>query len=61
VTIRALATGNGKRLTKATHASLLSPSWYSLYRLTKLDDDFDAAVADGTIRPDATDEIGRLG
>ncbi len=48
-----MAIGHDKRLTKATHVSLLPPSWGTLYQLTKLgDDEFNAALADGTIRPD---------
>lgn len=41
------------RLTNPKHVSLLPPHWGTLYELTKLDDkQFDAKVADGTIRPD---------
>src|SRR5262249_47977571 len=44
-----------KRLRNAKHASLLPPSWYSLYRLTTLSDaEFEAALADGTINPEMT-------
>jgi hypothetical protein len=44
-----------KRLIKAKHASLLPPSWYTLYRLTTLSDaDFQAALDDGTINPEMT-------
>jgi len=56
-----MAIGHDSRLTNTKFTSLLPPSWYSLYELTKLDDaDFDAAIADGTIRPDMTGEIGKL-
>src|SRR5262245_55434393 len=41
------------RLTNAKHASLLPPSWYTLYELSKLPDDvFAAKLADGTIHPE---------
>lgn len=50
---RLMAIGRDKRLTERTHTSVLPPSWMTLYELTRLDDaDFDAAIADGTIRPD---------
>jgi hypothetical protein len=42
-----------KRLTNPKHASLLPPSWYVLYRLSTLsDEDFEAAIVDGTINPE---------
>ena len=48
-----MAIGLDRRITNAKFTSLLPPSWYALYQLTKLDDDeFNAALADGTIRPD---------
>jgi hypothetical protein len=44
-----------KRLIKAKHASLLPPSWYTCYQLTTLsDEDFQAALDDGTINPEMT-------
>lgn len=41
------------RITNARHASLLPPNYSDLYDLTKLSDEqFEARVEDGTIRPD---------
>ena len=41
------------RLSNAKHVSLLPPAWGTLYELTRLDDQqFEAWLADGTIRPD---------
>jgi hypothetical protein len=45
---------NGRIL---THASVLPPSWNTLHQLTRFSaEDFDAAIADGTICPDMTRE-----
>jgi hypothetical protein len=42
-----------RRLRNPKHASLLPPSWYTLYLLTRIDDvAFDEAIASGTIHPD---------
>lgn len=50
---RFMAISSDRRLTNATHASLLPPAWGTLYELTKLPDDvFQQKIADGTIRPD---------
>jgi hypothetical protein len=50
---RLMAIARDKRLTKATHASLLPSCWTALYALTSLSDsDFDAAIDDGLITPD---------
>lgn len=41
------------RLVNPAHAQYLPPSWYTLYELTKLDDDvFAKAVKSGIIKPD---------
>jgi len=43
----------GARFSKATHVSLLPPSWGTLYELTKLDDDeFSFLVKNKIVRPD---------
>lgn len=50
---RLMAIAADQRLSKATHVSLLPPHWGTLYEITKLpDEQFEARVADGTIRPD---------
>jgi hypothetical protein len=50
---RLMAIAADARLSNATHASHLPPSWTTLYELTKLDDaQFEAKIADGTINPD---------
>ncbi|HWX36746.1 MAG TPA: MT-A70 family methyltransferase [Steroidobacteraceae bacterium] len=50
---RLMAIGRDSRLTNRTHVSVLPNSWGTLYELTKLDDDqFQAKIADGTIRPE---------
>src|SRR5215470_5679942 len=47
-----------KRLIKAKHASLLPPSWFTLYLLTRLSDDaFDKALAQGKINPEMTRDL----
>jgi N6-adenosine-specific RNA methylase IME4 len=48
-----MAISDDPRLTKAKHASLLPPAWYSLYELHQLDDEtFHQWIADGTIHAD---------
>lgn len=48
-----MAIANDTRLTNPNHASLLPPSWTTLYELHKLPDPvFAEKLADGTIRPD---------
>lgn len=48
-----MAIANDERLTNPNHGSLLPANWRTLYELTKLsDDDFEAAIADGTINPE---------
>lgn len=50
---RLMAVAADPRLTNTTHGSHLPPSWRTLYELTRLDDDqFQAKIADGTIRPE---------
>jgi N6-adenosine-specific RNA methylase IME4 len=50
---RLMAVAEDERLSNTTHASLLPPSWMTLYEITKLsDDEFEAKVADGTIHPE---------
>ena len=50
---RLMAIAADKRITDATHVSHLPPHWGTLYELTKLDDDqFQARITDGTIRPE---------
>ena len=52
---RLMAIARDKRLTNTTHVSLLPVSWGTLYELTLLSaDDFDVAIADGSITPDMT-------
>lgn len=57
---RLMSISHDRRLTNATHASVLPPSWYTLYELTKLDDDtLTCAIDSGAIhtemqRKDAT-------
>jgi N6-adenosine-specific RNA methylase IME4 len=47
---RLMAIAADKRLTKATHGSLLPPSWRTLYELTRLPDDVLAEkLKDGTV------------
>jgi hypothetical protein len=42
-----------QRLSNPAHVQHLPPSWGTLYELTKLpDDEFEAKISDGTIRPD---------
>jgi hypothetical protein len=48
-----MAIAADQRLANAKHASLLPPSWMTLYELTKLDDDeLEQRFADGSIHPD---------
>jgi N6-adenosine-specific RNA methylase IME4 len=48
-----MAIGADPRFKNAKHVSLLPQSWSTLYQLTRLDDEqFEAKIADGTIRPD---------
>ncbi len=48
-----MAIAKDPRLTNPKRVSLLPPNWGTLYELTKLEDDqFEAKVEDGTIRPD---------
>ena len=48
-----MVVANNSVIAKAKHASLLPPSWYTLYELTKLDDTFLLrAIDSGTIHPD---------
>ena len=48
-----MAVGNSPCITNRKHASVLPPSWMTLYELTKLSDDvFQARIADGTIHPE---------
>lgn len=50
---RLMAIANDEKLTNATHALHLPPSWTTLYELTKLDTEtFERRIAEGTIRPD---------
>src|SRR5262245_13636527 len=50
---RIMAVARDKRITKATHGSLLPPEWHTLYLLSRLDDGtFNRLLKDGTIRPD---------
>lgn len=50
---RLMAIAGDERLADLTRASLLPPSWTTLYELTKLDDDqFREALDNGLIRPD---------
>lgn len=50
---RLMAIARDQRITKRTQESVLPASWTTLYELTKLDDDeFEARLSDGTIRPD---------
>jgi hypothetical protein len=52
---RLMVIAGDKRLTKATHGSLLPQSWRTLYELTRLsDDEFTKAISDGIIGPDMT-------
>jgi N6-adenosine-specific RNA methylase IME4 len=60
---RLMAIAADQRLSKRTHVSVLPPHWGTLYELTKLDDEqFEAAIADGTINPgmERRDITGRL-
>jgi Protein of unknown function (DUF3102) len=46
------------RLVNTNHSSLLSPSWRTLYEITKLGDDaFDENIGDGTINPEGSAKI----
>ena len=48
-----MAVASDQKITNTKHASLLPPSWMTLYELTKLDEaQFSAAIAKGVIRPD---------
>jgi hypothetical protein len=50
---RLMAIAADERISNAAHAPLLPPVWSTLYELTKLDDDqFEAGIAKGVIRPD---------
>jgi len=50
---RLMAIAADERITNRAHAPLLPPAWTTLYELTKLDDQqFEAKIADGSIRPD---------
>src|ERR1700730_8168617 len=50
---RLMAIARDCRISNRAHAHVLPPSWATLYELTKLDDDeFEARISDGTIRPD---------
>ncbi len=50
---RLMAIAADERLANPTHASLLPPSWMTLYEITRLDDaNLEQRIADGTIRPD---------
>jgi hypothetical protein len=50
---RLMAVAQDARLANPTHASLLPPSWMTLYELSRLDDAaFARAVAAGRIKPD---------
>ena len=50
---RLMAIASDKRLSNPTHASLLPPSWGTLYEITKLSDaEFDDAIERQIIRPD---------
>jgi N6-adenosine-specific RNA methylase IME4 len=50
---RLMAIANDERLANRTHASVLPPSWMTLYEFTKLNDEqFGAALEQGVIRPD---------
>jgi hypothetical protein len=50
-----MAIAKDARLRRAHHGSLLPPSWRTLDELTRLSDEqFDAAVANGTINPEMT-------
>jgi len=50
------------RLSDPKHASLLPPSWYTLYKLSELhDDEFERGITQGIIRPDMTrSEVKKL-
>ncbi|MDW9600189.1 DUF3102 domain-containing protein [Sinorhizobium meliloti] len=50
---RLMAIADDPRLANAAHASLLPPSWYTLYEMTKLPDGtFQMLIEDGTINPE---------
>lgn len=50
---RLMTVARDPRISERTHGSVLPPSWRTLYELTKLpDDQFEARIADGTIRSD---------
>src|SRR4029079_18309788 len=52
---RLMAIARDKRLTKATHGSLLPQSWRTLSELARLsDDEFADVVKDGIVKPDMT-------
>lgn len=50
---RLMAITHDQRLANPTHASLLPPSWTTLYELSQLhDDEFERGIEKGIIRPD---------
>jgi hypothetical protein len=50
---RLMTIAGDQRLSNPAHVQHLPPSWGTLYELTKLpDEEFDAKIKDGTIRPD---------
>lgn len=50
---RLMAIAKDERIANAAHAPILPTHWSTLYELTKLDNEqFEAKIADGTIRPD---------
>jgi hypothetical protein len=50
---RLMKIARDERITNPAHVPFLPPNWGTLYELTKLpDEQFEAKIADGTIRPD---------